>query len=132
MKILEPISYFFAGYTDFTDRCARPLFWKIAPVWILTLTGVTFLSLEFEGWPRQVLFWGFLLATALPFTSLLIRRLHDFNMSGFWAIGLVALAVIGGIWLLLIGILIIGCVAPSRGTNKYGDDARGGNSSVFD
>lgn len=102
------------------------------PVWTLAFIGVTFLSLQFEGWITMLLFWGFLLLTALPFTSLIVRRLHDFNLSGFWSLGLMALALIGGLSFLLIGILIIGCVPPSRGTNKYGDDPRGGNTSVFD
>ena len=86
----------------------------------------------FEGVLRGLIFWGFILATLVPFTSITVKRLHDFNASGYWAIGLIPASIFGGIWIILLVLILIGLIPATLGTNRFGDDARGGNMSVFD
>lgn len=130
--IKDLIFFFFMGYIDFDDRCDRRRFWLITPVYVLCLVGVTLLSVRFTGAPRQIIFWGFLVSTLVPFISLIVKRLHDFNITGYAVIALVPILFVGGIWVCLLAIIAIGFIPATRGTNKYGDDARGGNVSVFD
>jgi uncharacterized membrane protein YhaH (DUF805 family) len=67
------------------------------------------------------LIWIF--ATIVPALAVLIRRLHDTNRSGWWAlIGLVPLA--GAI------VLLVFTVEDSnQGVNKYGDSPKGPSNS---
>lgn len=132
MKIWDYIAYFFAGFTHYTGRCHRSLFWRIVPVWLGVFTGLTFLSLEFEGALRQIIFWGYLALTLVPLFVLISKRLHDFSFSGFFSLGLIALLFVGGLWLAMAGLILIGCIPSTHGVNAYGDDHRGGNASVFD
>ena len=79
-----------------------------------------------------ILFWAFILLTFVPFISILVKRLHDFNVTGYAATAFIPILVFGGIWMVLAAIILLGLVPATRGTNKFGDDARGGNLSVFD
>jgi uncharacterized membrane protein YhaH (DUF805 family) len=65
-----------------------------------------------------------ILATIVPAIAVLIRRLHDTNRSGWWAlIGLVPLA--GAI------VLLVFTVEDSnKGVNKYGASPKEASSSV--
>lgn len=62
------------------------------------------------------------LAMLVPSLAVLIRRLHDVGVSGWWIlIGLVpVVGVIGAI-----GIFVLTVLPGSRGPNRYGDDPKG-------
>ncbi|MGJ8562858.1 MAG: DUF805 domain-containing protein [Alphaproteobacteria bacterium] len=132
MKLLELLSFFFMGYIDFKGRCTRLRYWAITPVYGFSFVGITFLSIAFEGWPRIVIFWGFILLTLVPFISVFVKRLHDFNMTGYAAAVLIPVFLLSSLWGVLMAVIVVGVIPPSRGINKFGDGANGDALSVFD
>lgn len=103
-------------------RLTRRRYWA-ATLMYLVVTG-------FLGWLWQMLFWqpmsfeswnfiDFLLSAAaiyfyIVLFSLVVRRLHDFNSSGWWAI----LFFVPGISFLFY--IVIGCIGGTPATNNYG------------
>lgn len=117
------------NFFSFEGRLPRGDFWLrsfIAGVLLLlgllTELGIAFLLGE-EHYP---LFKPFLfpftislwLLTAVAQTSLLIRRLHDRDKSGFWAL-LCLIPYVGVVW----WFIEPGCMRGSVGDNKYGPDS---------
>jgi len=126
----------FRKYLDFSGRATRTEFWTfqiflilvpllfglifILPLgllgnWILpswrygsfsSVLGVVIISL-------LSLFW---LATLLPRVSLIVRRLHDQNKTGWMAL-LHFVPIVGPIIL-----LVLMCLEGTRGSNSYGPD----------
>ncbi|WP_244586708.1 DUF805 domain-containing protein [Escherichia coli] len=64
----------------------------------------------------------YLLATFLPVLALAIRRLHDTDRSGAWAL-LFFVPFIG--WLVL---LVFFCTEGTSGSNRYGNDPKFGSN----
>lgn len=62
----------------------------------------------------------YMLAFLLPGISVLVRRMHDIDKSGWWIwIGLVPL--VGGIVL-----LVFACTEGTKGANRFGPDPKAG------
>jgi uncharacterized membrane protein YhaH (DUF805 family) len=116
----------FSGYATWSGRSTRAEYWWWALfVWILSLIpyiiwipsmsstnadGTTSLSLGLGFWLLIVID----LVLLLPTLSVLVRRLHDTNRSGWW-FWIYFVPCIGGIWLLVLTVL------PSDpAANNYG------------
>ena len=70
----------------------------------------------------------------VPGIAVTVRRLHDRDMSGWWYLGFVVLAMIPLIGLVAsIGFLVLMCLEGTKGTNRFGADPKGGgtNPEVF-
>jgi uncharacterized membrane protein YhaH (DUF805 family) len=123
MSFATAVKSFWSNYTNFKGRARRSEYWFIQLFLIVTNVAVAVIDLALMngdvkrfiangGGGIVGLIWIF--ATIVPALAVLIRRLHDTNRSGWWAlIGLVPLA--GAI------VLLVFTVEDSnKGVNKYG------------
>ncbi|PUB17482.1 DUF805 domain-containing protein [Yoonia sediminilitoris] len=84
-----------------------------------------------------ILIGVFWLAVLLPSIAVVVRRLHDRNLSGWWYLGLILVGIvpiIGPIVSLVGGIVffVIMCLKGTDGPNKYGaDPLKGGEADIF-
>ena len=105
----------FQKYVTFSGRASRSEYWY----WVLfTFLSVLGLAVVATAVPKlgDILMPLFQLATFLPGLSVLVRRLHDVNKSGWW------------FWILMvpfIGIILIliwFCTKGTTGDNRFGPD----------
>ena len=134
-------------HLDFAGRSRRKEFWfffvPLAAILIFTVLIIASAGLGNQGdlsdTASKVL-GGILLLTAIPTTSLIVRRLHDQNRSGWFAlIGLAPLPatfvleymsvtnpMIGRVALIAFAImLIVMCIKGTSGANRFGPDPLG-------
>jgi uncharacterized membrane protein YhaH (DUF805 family) len=107
------------NYTDFSGRARRTEYWMFGLVnFAITLVFYVLAFVAHSGFfILLVALYG--LAVLLPSLAVLVRRLHDIGMSGWWIlIGLVP--IVGSIVLLVFTVL-----PGNRGPNRYGDDPKG-------
>ncbi len=124
---MEILKLFFS----FSGRINRGRFWAVIAFWMVVRIGVPYLLYSFAMLPGQSLdiqdadaspeifeagkIYAVLSAVSLFSTvSAAVRRLHDFDASGLWAI----LLFIPGVE--FIAYLVIGLIGSQRGTNRYG------------
>jgi uncharacterized membrane protein YhaH (DUF805 family) len=132
MNFGTAIRDFWSNYSNFKSRARRSEYWLIQLFLVLTNLAVAAIDLALMngdvdrfiangGGGIVGLIWIY--ATITPALAVLIRRLHDTNRSGWWAlIGLVPLA--GAI------VLLIFTVEDSnKGVNKYGASSKESNAS---
>ena len=123
MSLATAVKSFWSKYTNIKGRARRSEYWFIQLFLIATNIAVAAIDLALMngdverfiangGGGIVGLIWIF--ATIVPALAVLIRRLHDTNRSGWWAlIGLVPLA--GAI------VLLVFTVEDSnKGVNKFG------------
>lgn len=121
----------FKLFFSFSSRMNRGRFWAVIAFWILVRLGVPYLLYTFAMLPGQSLdiqdataspeifeagkIYAVLTVISLISTvSAAVRRLHDFDASGLWAI----LLFIPGVE--FIAYLVIGLIGSQRGANRYG------------
>lgn len=123
MSFGTALKAFWSNYSNFKSRARRSEYWFIQLFLVITNVAVAAIDLALMngdvdrfiangGGGIVGLIW--ILATIVPAIAVLIRRLHDTNRSGWWAlIGLVPL--VGAI------VLLVFTVEDSnKGVNKYG------------
>ena len=133
MNFGTALKSFWSNYTNFKGRARRSEYWFIQLFLLATNIAVAVIDLALMngdverfiangGGGIVGLIW--ILATIVPALAVLIRRLHDTNRSGWWAlIGLVPLA--GAI------VLLVFTVEDSnKGVNKYGASPKAASPSV--
>ncbi|MBC6441943.1 MAG: DUF805 domain-containing protein [Rhodobacteraceae bacterium] len=91
MGFVEAIQTCFSKYIDFTGRAARAEFWWwqlfLVIVWFtLAIIDVALLGVDFSLGEVGVLTTLFGLAVLLPGLAVSVRRLHDIDRSGWWAV----------------------------------------------
>ncbi len=136
MDFMTAVKTCYSKYATFSGRAARSEFWWFVLFimgmnFILTFVDsflfgtVTTVPGGFEAQTSMPVFSGlFLLASFLPNISVIVRRLHDTDRSGWWY------------WIVLvpvIGIILLIVWLATRGTpgeNRFGPDPLGG--STFD
>ena len=109
-------------YAVFSGRARRSEYWffvlfnTLAYIAVIALDNI--LGLTFQGIAYGVLYALYSLAVIIPSLSVLVRRLHDTNKSGwYFLIGLIP--IIGGI------ILLVFLVQDSaEGENEYGPNPK--------
>ena len=119
---------FWSNYRNFKGRARRSEYWFIQLFLIVTNLGAAVIDLALMdgdvdrfiangGGGIVGLIW--IIATIVPALAVLIRRLHDTNRSGWWAlIGFVP--VIGTI------VILVFTVSDSdQGENRYGSSPKG-------
>ena len=123
---------FWSNYTNFNGRARRSEYWFIQLFLVLTNLAAALIDLALMngdvdrfiangGGGIVGLIW--ILATIVPAIAVLIRRLHDTNRSGWWAlIGLVPIA--GAIVLLVFTV-----EDSSKGVNTYGASPKESSNS---
>ena len=132
MSFATAVKAFWSNYTNFKGRARRSEYWFIQLFLIATNIAVAVIDLALMngdverfiangGGGIVGLIW--ILVTIVPAIAVLIRRLHDTNRSGWWAlIGLIPL--VGAI------VLLVFTVEDSnKGVNKYGDSPKGPSNS---
>jgi uncharacterized membrane protein YhaH (DUF805 family) len=133
MSFATAVKSFWSNYTNFKGRARRSEYWFIQLFLIATNIAVAVVDLALMngdverfiangGGGIVGLIW--ILATIVPALAVLIRRLHDTNRSGWWAlIGLIPVA--GAI------VLLVFTVEDSnKGVNKYGASPKEASPSV--
>lgn len=138
MSFMEAIKSCFSKYVTFKGRAPRSEFWFFALfIWIgsVLLQGLLFSMLDTSGMMNAaqngtvgsgvgdafplvpaILLLAFVLVTLLPNLSVMVRRLHDTNRSGWWF--WISLIPLLGIFILLYFLIIKG----TDGDNDYGPD----------
>lgn len=105
----QAVSRFYGSYARFSGRASRSEFWWA----MLALTVVAFLCGAFVGAAGEdspleliamVIMVLFLLGCAIPGWALLVRRLHDANLSG-WMSLLTVLPYVGIVIQIVFGVL---------------------------
>lgn len=104
-----------------------------------TFAGAASSGFQFGDHPIAVAFGAigliWVLFVFIPSLALIVRRLHDRDMSGWWYLGFVVLAMIPLVGLVAsIAFLVVMCLDGTQGTNRFGADPKGGgtNPEVFE
>ena len=124
MTFQEAIKSGFSKYVTWKGRASRSEFWFFA---LLMFAGVIVASIidKILGTGGEsglgIVYMIFVLATFLPYLSVLVRRLHDTDRSGWWY--WIALIPIVGAILLIVWLATKG----TTGDNTYGPDPLGGD-----
>lgn len=113
----EASKRFFTKAFDFQGRATRSEYW-FAVLMLLLAIFALFSLIDALGEPGLALFGLFSLVIIIPFLSLVVRRLHDTDKSGFWL--LIYIVPFGGFIL-----LVFFCLEGTKGDNKYGPDPYG-------
>ncbi|MCM1029059.1 MAG: DUF805 domain-containing protein [Pseudoflavonifractor sp.] len=101
------------NYANFTGRSSRSEFWWFA-LFLFALGIVEAMIINMLGVPEgPTIAWVVNLTMTLPLVSLMVRRLHDINRSGWWAaLGLVPIVGL---------VLVYWLTLPSQSSdNAYG------------
>ena len=118
---------FWKRYVDFEGRSTPAEFWWptlantliVIALFVLLIAGID--SITGEMGPIGVIgtfgLIAFFLAIFIPIISLHVRRLHDFNASGWWYL---VVLVVG--WPASV---VIGCIPGTVGRNRFGGDGTG-------
>lgn len=118
----EAISICFNKYVTFSGRASRSEYWYFFLFCILIGLATSLIDIAMFGYSNNLSPVNTLatLALFLPSLSVLVRRLHDTDRSGWW---------VGSFWIgLICFVVMIGMIATS---NPYADSAIGGFSAVF-
>ena len=114
---------FWSNYSNFKGRSRRSEYWFIELFLVITNVVVAVVDLALMNWDvdRFIANGGggivgliWILATIVPAIAVLIRRLHDTNRSGWWA--LICLVPIAG----AIVLLVFTVEDSNKGDNRYG------------
>jgi uncharacterized membrane protein YhaH (DUF805 family) len=106
MNMVEAVKTCFIKYVDFKGRASRSEYW-----WFFLFC----LIVEIIGHAINLnLYLIVALAVLLPSLTVLVRRLHDINRTGWWAL-ILLIPVIG--WIV---ILIFALMESTPGPNNYG------------
>lgn len=127
------VALFYKRYTDFQGRSARWEFWYVfayimaAYILFAMLGGLMGGGIGYGYYSMFTGFSGlllglFMLANIVPMIALGVRRLHDLDLSGWWAAGYVVASLIPFINLLAFIAMIVFFIRPgTEGPNQYGD-----------
>ncbi len=136
-------------YAEFSGRSRRKEYWMftlfsvIAYSIIAALLFAGGLANAFSGaedpqfgplfWLGVVLASVFFLGSLVPGIAVIIRRLHDRDMSGWWYLGFVVAGNIPFVgFIASIAFIVILCLAGTNGPNRFGNDPKNpANYDVF-
>ena len=130
-------------YAEFSGRSRRMEYWMFAllnvivmfVIMMLMFAGGFSMSALQGGAPPEapgVLFWVgaclmaiYVLAIIVPSIAVVIRRLHDRDMSGWWYLGFIVLSMIPVVgFLASIAMLVLFCLPGTPGPNRFGPDPK--------
>ena len=101
------------NYVTFSGRARRKEFWMFYLFY--TIFGLVICFIQgLAGMEDPMLLGIYVLAMCLPAISVLVRRLHDIDKSGWWIlIGLVP-------YVGQFALLVLACLAGTSGENRFG------------
>jgi uncharacterized membrane protein YhaH (DUF805 family) len=121
-------------YFEFSGRSRRKEYWMFSLLCFLVGTAISIIfgrtiysaSTSYGGYVNfttltpagSVIYWIFVLASFIPSIAVWIRRLHDIDRSGWWAL-LIFLPILG--WFTL---FVFACLDGTRGSNRFGPDPK--------
>ena len=117
MNFSDSIKLGFSNYVNFTGRACRSEFWYWF-LFVFIISLVTAIIDRVIGASVTGTIWS--LAVLLPNIAIIVRRLHDTDRSGWWAL-LWFIVIIG--WIILI---IWWCSKGTDGPNRFGQDRLAG------
>ncbi|WP_108522496.1 DUF805 domain-containing protein [Bradyrhizobium algeriense] len=138
--MLSTFSWFFLS---FSGRSSRQEFWlgyigsiAVLAVLIRTLPNLVLPSpFYYLPGPGNELDFLLKLSTAIalfiviwPLTAIFVKRLHDFNVSGWWLVAMAAIPPISKMTninlaiLHLVVVAVLGFIPGARGNNRFGVD----------
>lgn len=132
---------FFVRYFDFEGRSRRAEYWWVSLFHLILFTFLLVLaflpgSINYEtGEPGPIYFLLvgivalYSLGTVIPGLALIVRRLHDVNLSGWLLLALFVPLVNFFAW---IGLFIVCLIPGTVGPNKYGLDPKTASLSAAD
>jgi uncharacterized membrane protein YhaH (DUF805 family) len=143
MGFVEAVKSFYGRYTDFSTRSSRSEYWwvvlfsLIASIVLMIPAFGSFAGMDIEAIEAGDLstfsFGPFIplilfgLVSIIPGIALAVRRLHDFEKSGWFYLLYVILAAIPVIGLIVsLGWIIIMCLRGTAGDNRFGPDPLSG------
>ncbi|WP_052242648.1 DUF805 domain-containing protein [Novosphingobium subterraneum] len=127
-------------YAEFSGRSRRKEYWMFTLFTVIVyaliaafmfagglgtaLSGVEDPQFGVSFWIGAVLM-VFFLGTLVPGIAVIVRRLHDRDMSGWWYLGFIVLGMIPFVgWIASIAFLVILCLPGTAGLNRFGDDPK--------
>lgn len=121
MNIQQAVSSAFSHIFDWKGRASRSAYWLFYLAFVVVYIFALIIDLLIFDYPG--LFVAMVvLASFIPYLSVLVRRLHDTGRSGWW-FWIQFIPLIGAIWLLILMVL------PSEdGPNRYGPNPEGATS----
>ena len=138
-------------YVTFSGRASRSEYWWFQLFYFLVMIGLTLILFAsglfnnidpITGQVNQpggaaivamILAALVVLGLILPLISVVVRRFHDRNLSGWWYLGGIIAGAIPFVGILAsIAILVITILKGTEGPNKYGADPLGvGDAEIF-
>ena len=112
---------FFERAFDFQGRSPRAEYWWAYLMMILVALVVGAIS-GILGQIGALLLGLFYIVIIIPSISIVVRRLHDTDRSGWWLL-------LGLVPLIGLVLLVFFCMEGTKGENKYGPDPYGGVSA---
>ena len=109
------------NYVGFSGRARRKEYWMFTLINAIVGAIINVIQLIL-GLEFPFLSLIYLAATIIPVIALCVRRLHDTDRSGAWAL-LYLVPVIG--WLVL---FVFACLEGNSGSNRYGNDPKLGSN----
>lgn len=109
-------------YADFSGRARRKEYWMFSLFYTLCIIATLVLdgilvSLTNSSMPIITIL--FVLAMTIPSLSVMVRRLHDTDRSGWWFLVTLVPLVGGFIFLFFL------CVDGTLGSNRFGSNPKG-------
>ncbi len=136
MNMIDAVKSYYRRFFDFKGRSSPSEFWWVflfnVIIVTLLITGMVMLGGdvpedEMTGVAGllYIIYMIFVFGNMIPGIALWVRRFHDQNKSGWFA--LLVLAPFGPII-----IIVFMCLAGTRGPNRYGYDPMGSSGDIFD
>ena len=120
MSFWKAIQSGIKGYFKFSGRASRSEYWYFNLFLTLLLVAAGILDAAVFPFAEIGFFsTGWLFLIALPYFSIVVRRLHDKNLSGWW---IVLWIISGNITFVipLIFFITLGCLPSDKEENRYG------------
>lgn len=135
-------------YADFSGRSRRMEYWMFTLFNVLVLLGlgivlgaIGYVTGSFQGSTPPTFFiillgivaLGYVAVFLVPSIAVVVRRLHDRDMSGWWYLGIIVASMIPIVGTLAsIALLVLMVLPGTPGPNRFGPDPKDpANAAVF-
>lgn len=113
---MRAYTLFWKNCFNFSDRTRRKDYWIVALINYVVILAFSFTATQ--NTTAMGFIGVYMFAILIPSISILVRRLHDIDKSGFWL--LIGIIPIIGQIILLVFLLLEG----TRGENRFGLDPK--------
>ena len=134
MNFFDAIKSYYTNSFNFSGSATRLEYFYSWLFWVLfyfLLNALRFVTFEGRGalvLPNSIVYIIVVIIISFPFISLIVRRLHDINLSGLWSLLLVITVIVPTtLFYPLIGSMLLLCGAFLKGDN---DNNRFGNNPL--